>query len=187
MSSYNKQLEYLTLALEQARKCESLPSAFCVGAVLVDDTKNTVITTGYTLELPGNTHAEQNCLAKLLSAESAKTEPPAIHPDEAMGEVGETTYSLYTTVEPCSKRVSGNIPCTDLILTYNESQDRKKKGLGRIKTVFIGVKEPDTFIKKNVGREKLIDNGVEYIHVHGLEREILEVALKGHAQALPYQ
>ena len=166
MSDDRKHLEYMGLALEQARKCEATLTAFCVGAIIVKDSTNTVIVTGYSRELPGNTHAEQNCLTKLLPEMTAAG--------------ADTTYSLYTTMEPCSKRLSGNTPCTDSIITYNSSR-QKVGGLGRIGTVYVGVKEPGDFITSNVGQDKLLANGVGYIHISGLEEEILAVARKGHA------
>ena len=83
-------------------------------------------------------------------------------------------------MEPCSERLSGNIPCTDSILRYNESVERRARGLAKIGTVYVGVKEPETFIHRNVAQEKLLAGGVRYVHVSGLEAEILEVARKGH-------
>ena len=174
MSDDRKHLEYMTLALEYARKCEPTPTAFCVGAVLVEGSSHTVIATGYSRELPGNTHAEQNCITKLLSSESG---PITV----AAGEIA--MYSLYTTMEPCSERLSGNIPCTNSIIQYNESEERKLKGLGRIEALYVGVKEPSDFIKKNIGEEKLTASGLGYVHISGLEKEILEVARRGHHNA----
>jgi len=155
----------MSLALEQAQKCEATLTAFCVGAIIVQDSTNTVIATGYSRELPGNTHAEQNCLTKLLSETTAAG--------------ADTTYSLYTTMEPCSERLSGNIPCTDSIIKYNNSSEQKEGRLGRVETVYVGVKEPGDFITNNVGQDKLLANGVGYIHISGLENEILAVARKG--------
>ncbi|KAF8445389.1 cytidine deaminase-like protein [Terfezia claveryi] len=167
MSDDRKHLEYMSFALVQARKCEVTLTAFCVGAIIVEDSTNTVIATGYSRELPGNTHAEQNCLTKLLSETTAAR--------------ADTKYSLYTTMEPCSERLSGNIPCTDSIIRYNNSSERKERGLGRVEAVYVGVKEPGDFITNNVGQDKLLANGVGYIHISGLEEEILEVARKGHS------
>ncbi|KAF8425919.1 deaminase-like protein [Tirmania nivea] len=167
MSDDRKHLDYMSLALEQARKCEATLNAFCVGAIIVKDSTNTVIVTSYSRELPGNTHAEQNCLTKLLFETTAAE--------------ADTTYSLYTTMEPCSERLSGNIPCTDSIITYNNSSERKERRLGRVETVYVGVKEPGDFIITNAGQDKLLANGVGYIHISGLEEEILAVARKGHS------
>ena len=150
-------LAYMRYALTLAKKAPPKPTNFCVGAILVDEAVNEVLSTGYTLELPGNTHAEQCCLAK--AEKDGLREPGA----EAQKLV------LYTTMEPCNKRASGNTPCTETILKT-----------GGIKIVYLGVKEPEKFVGENVGRAKLEGAGIEYVHVPGLEAEILEVATAGH-------
>ena len=72
-------------------------------------------------------------------------------------------------MEPCCHRLSGNVPCVDRIIRA-----------GKIRTVVIGVAEPDTFVAENTGRKKLRDAGIEVLHVGGLETEILKVATAGH-------
>jgi tRNA pseudouridine synthase 8/2,5-diamino-6-(5-phospho-D-ribitylamino)-pyrimidin-4(3H)-one deaminase len=145
-------MPFMKMALEQAKKAPDTPTAFCVGAVLVKDGK--VLETGFTGELPGNTHAEQCALEKYFSKHSTDNVP-------------EGTV-IYTTMEPCVKRLSGNLPCVDRIIPTN------------IKSVFVGVVEPSDFVAENCGTEKLAKHGVEYIHVPGLEKECLETARKGH-------
>ncbi|KAK7204522.1 cytidine deaminase-like protein [Myxozyma melibiosi] len=154
--------KYMSLALEQADKCIGTPTAFCVGAVIVlprnsdgnSTSEDIVLSTGYSRELPGNTHAEQCALEKLTSSSSL---PP---PRSAV---------IYTTMEPCSERLSGNLPCADRIIDA-----------GIFKCVKVGVLEPDTFVKHNVGREKLLAAGIEYVHVPGFEQRCLEIAERGH-------
>ena len=140
-------------ALALAERAPPKPTNFCVGAVLVDETANAIVSTGYTMELPGNTHAEQCCLAKTENSGLPKT--------------GKLV--LYTTMEPCNKRASGNLPCTETILQN-----------GEIKVVYVGVKEPEKFVGENVGRAKLEAAGIEYVHVPGLEGKILQIATAGH-------
>ncbi|KAI1200235.1 cytidine deaminase-like protein [Nemania serpens] len=154
---------YMRLALSLATKSPPKPSNYRVGAVMVDATTNEVLATGYTLELPGNTHAEQCCIEKLAKKHSvtAGTQLAEALPD---------AVALYTTVEPCSHRLSGNTPCVDRILAIGN----------RIKTVYVGVREPDTFVSGNSSRRKLEDAGIEVLLVGGLERDILEVATAGH-------
>lgn len=142
--------KYMEMAMDEARKCGGTETAFSVGAVLVKDDQ--VLSTGYSRELPGNTHAEQCALEKYFSANNVQDVP-------------EGTV-IYTTMEPCSERLSGNLPCTDRILKTS------------IKAVFVGVVEPKTFIENNVGRKKLADAGIEYIHIPGYEKECLEIATK---------
>ena len=155
-------LAYMHYALSLARKALPKSTNFCVGAVLVDEAANEILSTGYTMELPGNTHAEQCCLAKMEKSETMKRGLP---------ETGAAAQKLvlYTTMEPCNKRASGNVPCTNTIVET-----------GGIKVVYVGVKEPEKFVGENVGRAKLEEAGIEYVHVPGLEAEILEVATAGH-------
>jgi tRNA pseudouridine synthase 8/2,5-diamino-6-(5-phospho-D-ribitylamino)-pyrimidin-4(3H)-one deaminase len=143
---------YLEQALEHAKNCPPTTTAFSVGALLVSPT-GTVLSTGYSRELPGNTHAEQCALEKLLPETPPK------------GSV------LYTTMEPCSKRLSGNKTCLARIL------EQENRG---ISLVVVGVKEPTTFVAVNVAEKELSESGVGYLHVPGLEKEILEVAKQGH-------
>ncbi|TGZ82052.1 hypothetical protein EX30DRAFT_339953 [Ascodesmis nigricans] len=145
-------LHHLRRALDEARKSPPTATAFCVGAVIISPVGK-IISTGYTGELPGNTHAEQCAFEKLA---------PELPP---LGSI------LYTTMEPCSFRLSGNKPCVDRILDLGE---------GRIKTVVVGVKEPGDFVEENTGEGKLRKNGIEYVYVPGLEKDILEVAKSGH-------
>ncbi|GAP87112.1 putative DRAP deaminase [Rosellinia necatrix] len=153
---------YMRLALSLATKSPPKPTNYRVGAVMVDTAANEVLATGYTLELPGNTHAEQCCIEKL----SAKYTVASSH----LGEALPDAVALYTTVEPCSQRLSGSTPCVDRILAVG----------GHIKTVYVGVQEPETFVSGNSSRRKLEDAGIEVRLVSGLERDILEVATAGH-------
>ncbi|UZP37726.1 hypothetical protein NXS19_005542 [Fusarium pseudograminearum] len=118
----------------------------------------------YTLELPGNTHAEETCLMKL--AEQYGTT------EEKLSEVFNTPHALYTTVEPCFKRLSGKLPCVERVL-------RQKSWITQ---VYVGVQEPETFVGENTGRKTLEDAGIEIHHVSGLEEEILKVATAGHVK-----
>jgi len=154
--------EYMLQALDLARKSPPKPTNYRVGALLVDARTNTILATGYTLECEGNTHAEQSCLIKL--SEEHKI------PEENLAEVLPAETVLYTTVEPCLKRLSGNLPCVERIL-------RLKKA---IKIVYVGVKEPEKFIGQNTGRKQLEDAGIKVVLVEGMEEEILEVATAGH-------
>lgn len=148
--------KYMQLAIEQAKKCVPIASAYCVGAVIVDTDTDTVISTGYTRECPGNTHAEQNALSKYYEH----------HAELPQGSV------IYTTMEPCSLRLSGNLPCADNIANTK----------GKIVACFVGVQEPAKFVKKNIGYQKLIENGIETFHIAGYEEEILDIATQGHTK-----
>ena len=152
---------YMQYALSLAKQALPKPTNFCVGAVLVQEGTNRILTTGYTMELPGNTHAEQCCIMKM---------------EENIPQEGKTSgrLVLYTTMEPCNKRASGNVPCADTILKTKDLSN------GGIKAVYVGVQEPEKFVGHNTGRKKLDEAGIEYHHVSGLEDEILAVATAGH-------
>ncbi|KAK4252419.1 cytidine deaminase-like protein [Corynascus novoguineensis] len=155
---------YMQLALEQAQKSPPKPTNYRVGAVLVDSAANEILATGYTLELPGNTHAEQTCFMKLAATHGV--------PEENLKSVLPAELALYTTVEPCSERLSGNLPCVERVLRL----------AGSIRTVYIGIIEPATFVAENTGKRSLEQAGISVVHVAGLEKEILEVATAGHVK-----
>lgn len=159
---------YMRLAISLAKKSPPRPSNFRVGAVLVDQAQGKILATGYTLELAGNTHAEQCCLQKIAAAHSVS--------EEAVGESLPSRTVIYTTMEPCGKRLSGNMPCVERIL------QTRKASTGGIKTVYVGVTEPEKFVGENTGRAKLEAASVEYVHIAGFEEEILEIATAGHEE-----
>ncbi|TVY80851.1 Bifunctional protein RIB2 [Lachnellula suecica] len=160
--SSNKHVDYMRQALDLARKSPPKPTNYRVGALLVDSKTDNILTSGYTLECEGNTHAEQSCFIKLAREHNVQEE-------ELAGILPEGTV-LYTTVEPCFKRLSGNLPCVQRILSLGKA----------IKTVYAGVKEPEKFVGENTGRKQLEDAGIEVVLVEGMEKEILKVATAGH-------
>jgi pyrimidine deaminase RibD-like protein len=141
----------MKLALIEAKKAIPTLTAFCVGCVIVDPTTSSVISTGYSRELSGNTHAEANAIDKLKGSK----------PINLVGS------DLYTTLEPCSIRTSGNIPCSRRII---------ENKFGR---VFIGVEEPTDFVLCE-GIKLLRDAGIEVWIVEGLNEECIQEARKGH-------
>jgi len=153
---------YMQLALDLAQKSPLKPTNYRVGAVLVDVESNAILATGYTLELPGNTHAEQCCFAKLAEKHQV--------PEEELKDVLPLSMALYTTVEPCSDRLSGNLPCVERVLRL----------AGSIQTVYVGIMEPDTFVTRNTAKQKLQYAGIAVVPVPGLEEQILGVATAGH-------
>ncbi|MDQ4033534.1 MAG: dCMP deaminase [Actinomycetota bacterium] len=89
---------HLQHAIELAQRCPVSPTAFSVGAVIID-AKGGVLATGYSRETDPHDHAEEAALAKLAS-------------DDAR--LGKAT--LYSSLEPCSARASRPRSCTELIL-----------------------------------------------------------------------
>ena len=161
-SKAHSHLEYMRQALALAQKSPPKPTNYRVGALLVDAKTNSILASGYTLECEGNTHAEQCCFMKLARAHGL--------PEDSLREILPVETVLYTTVEPCFKRLSGNIPCVERILSFGNA----------IKTVYVGVKEPEKFVGENTGRKQLEDAGIKVVLVEGMEKEILEVAMAGH-------
>lgn len=157
-------LAYMRYALDLARQSPPKPTNYRVGAVVVDKATNQILATGYTLELKGNTHAEQCCFLKLAEKHGV--------PEERLQDVLPRELALYTTVEPCSKRLSGNLPCAERVLRLK----------GSIRTVYVGVLEPSKFVV-NTGIQALEEAGIQVVHVKGLEEEILQVATAGHEKS----
>ncbi len=162
---------YMYLAVEQAKLSPPAPTKFCVGAVLVDADKNEILSTGYSEELPrgrpgdpGSTHAEQCCFIKVGGRHEL--------PDASIGAVLPSDTVLYTTMEPCNERLSGNRTCVDRILGLR----------GAITRVYVGILEPGTFIAKNEGIHRLRDAGitVQIVDDPELKRAILDVTFRGH-------
>jgi pyrimidine deaminase RibD-like protein len=169
-----KNLEYLTICLNEARKSPPKPTNFRVGACLVayhpklpNHSNTELLTTGYTLECEGNTHAEQSCFLKLAATYKCS--------ESDLGLLLPENTWLYTTMEPCNKRSVGNTPCVDRILNL-----RRPDGRIAIEKVFVGVLEPGTFVGVNEGQKRLEEAGIEVVKVDGLEEEILRVATEGH-------
>lgn len=162
---------FMEFAIEQARKSPPGKDKFCVGAVLVDEDKGQVLSTGYSLEYPrdykgdpGTTHAEQCCFIKIADQHDL--------PEQEIGQVLPPNTVLYTTMEPCNERLSGNMTCATRILRLN----------GAIKTVYVGIKEPGRFIANNDGQPRLEAGGVRVVYpaVLHLQEKITEVSLAGH-------
>jgi pyrimidine deaminase RibD-like protein len=165
-------IECLRQALSEARKSPPKPTNFRVGCVIVsyeDPSTPAVLSTGYTLELPGNTHAEQSALLKLAAINSLDEAglPEILTP--------ELNVTLYTTLEPCGKRLSGNLPCVQRIIATRQKSDK-----GGIRKVIFGAKEPGTFVQDSQSCRLLTEAGIEWEYIPDLENEILSVAMEGH-------
>lgn len=150
--------QYLRLALEEAAKCVATPTAFCVGAIIVSSSlPPRILATGFSRELPGNTHAEQCAIDKFL----------AEHPEDGAAQLEGA--SIYTTMEPCSVRLSGNVPCVERVVQ------------ARLGKVYMGVEEPKDFVECE-GTRKLKASGAEVwvVEDDGLREACLKEARRGH-------
>ncbi|KAF9989984.1 hypothetical protein BGZ75_004170 [Mortierella antarctica] len=218
-NEYAMHIHFMKLAIEQANLSVPVPSGYCVGAVLVQEThpdpdsdlpqvdRFRVVATGYSRELPGNTHAEECCLIKLAAAAEEEAEkeldaglvaddgddddavddeeggkkPTGMagirrlsvqnqnqhhqHPHAAISALRRRRSSvklrqewiMYSTMEPCSTRLSGNRACADLLIESG------------VRRVYVGVREPDHFVKTVVGVEKMVERGMEVVHIPGFE------------------
>jgi pyrimidine deaminase RibD-like protein len=114
-------------------------------------TDRRVLSTGYSRELEGNTHAEANAIGKALGLVDSLSSSKAAIPQQPQPQPGGYGYAgggygyagagqkqdgsentaadepqvididLYTTLEPCSTRASGLQSCTQTILDLNAS------------------------------------------------------------------
>ncbi|XWW95649.1 hypothetical protein V2A60_003615 [Cordyceps javanica] len=161
---------FMELALVEAQKSPPAGNKFCVGAVLVDEDTGQVLSTGYSLEYPrdykgdkGTTHAEQCCFIKISDENNL--------PEALIHQVLPPNTVLYTTMEPCNERLSGNTTCATRILRLN----------GAIKTVYVGIREPGTFIANNDGQKRLEDAGVNVVYpVEHWRDRITAISTAGH-------
>lgn len=129
-----------------------------------------LLSTGYSRELTGNTHAEANALTKARALTKSQlqalfpTAPAELSIDDILSH-----SDIYTTLEPCSVRTSGLAPCSNAIIA------------ARIPRCYIGVGEPDDFVKCE-GAQRLKEAGVEVVWLNDFEEECLRVARTGHEQ-----
>lgn len=157
--------QYMELALEQASYSIPSESAYCVGAVLIDSSQpinQQIISTGYSREIQGNTHAEECCLIKYaLKSNNQSIDYNTIIADTQyiINNIHSiqlpSTYIMYTTMEPCSTRLSGKVSCTELLVRV------------QLQAVCVACYEPSTFVEHCVGIELLKQNNV---HVHIMEQ-----------------
>ncbi|KAJ5899297.1 hypothetical protein N7495_004041 [Penicillium taxi] len=177
MANTSPHIPYLQKCIFLAEQSPPRPTNFRVGAILLSRQDNDptfaqdrVLSTGYTMELEGNTHAEQCCFANFAASKNVSEDQvgTALPVEEGRKLI------MYVTMEPCGKRLSGNAPCVQRITRTREG------GREGIHKVYFGVKEPTTFVGDSEGCQMLTAAGVEWEHMAGLERRILTVATAGH-------
>lgn len=166
MASAPYQLKFMQLALAEAKRCEPSPTAFCVGCVLAPQgatREDQILSTGFSRELPGNTHAEANALYKARSIPTNALQ--AKFGQENIDDILQTV-DVYCTMEPCSIRTSGLAPCAEALIG------------AKVKRCIIGTNEPSDFVVCE-GTKKLEDAGVEVLWIACMEEECLKVARRG--------
>lgn len=131
--------------------------------------QHVVLARGYSRELPGNTHAEANALAKArdLSPEQLSEMFPTSADNKPNIDDVLAHTDVYTTLEPCSVRTSGLAPCADALVA------------AKVSRCFIGVREPEDFVQCE-GAQRLKAAGCQVIWLKGLEGECLAAARRGH-------
>lgn len=154
----------MRLAVKEGQACEAVPTAYNVGAVLVahvgaldappssvgDAAWRLSYRTGHSREAPGNTHAEQVAIAKWATTCMVAPHSSADAPRR---------WTLYTTMEPCSKRLSGLQPCTDRFLAWLGAQ-----GVAAAQArVVVGVREPSKFVRACKGIHRLQSEGIDVV------------------------
>ncbi|CAO3677757.1 unnamed protein product [Umbelopsis ramanniana] len=144
MTSYThdpKDLELMKMAISQANLSEPVESAYCVGAVLVAATGEIL---DRLLARIAWQHACRQCALDKL-------------PDLGLIENG----ICYTTMEPCSTRLSKNKPCVERLIE------------AKVKKVVMGVKEPPNFVECS-GVDLLRQADIEVLVVPDIEEECLK-------------
>ena len=130
---------WLAEAIELSKRCTPTDAAFCVGAILVS-ASGQVIAQRYSRQIDPTDHAEQAALA-----------------DAAASGTDLSGATLYTSLEPCLRRLSRPTPCADLIL---------RSGLRRVVYAW---REPPIF-QPGGGAAWLEEQGVTMIELPDLAR-----------------
>jgi riboflavin-specific deaminase-like protein len=136
---------WLALAVDQSRLCPPSTTAYSVGAVIVAE-DGTELARGYSRETDPTVHAEESALAKLDPRD------PRLR-----------TATLYTTLEPCSRRASRPTPCAQLVLAAG------------IPRVVLAWREPALFVADCQGVELLEQAGVTVLECAELAEEARSV------------
>lgn len=124
-----EELRWLDRAIDESRKCPVCNSCYRVGAVIRTADGQTF--TGYTHETSPTHHAEQEAILKACAAGA---------------ELGGAT--IFSSMEPCSKRASEPESCTELILRHG------------FRRVVFACYEPDCFVRCE-GALRMRQAGVE--------------------------
>ena len=130
---------FLKIAIEEAKKSRDKDNYY-VGAVIVKN--GLIISEAYGDENNENGHAEELAIKNSKENVSGAT--------------------MYITMEPCSLRPSGKVPCSELIINSG------------IKKVVYGARDPQVSVKCN-GIERLLKAGIEVIHLEELEKACKEI------------
>lgn len=135
---------WLQEAIDLSRSCPRSPTAFSVGALIVSDAGE-IMSSGHSRETDPHDHAEEVAIGKLEAGD---------------GRLAAAT--IYTSLEPCSKRASRPRTCTELILAA---------GIGR---VVLAWREPLIFVDCE-GVELLRSADVQVLELPDLADAVREI------------
>lgn len=133
---------WIQYAIKLSQQCPVVTNAFAVGAVIVDK-QNNLISEGYSRETDPTIHAEEIALQRVLGNKRLLA--------------GAT---LYSSLEPCNKRLSRPKGCSQLIAESG------------IKRVVFAANEPPIFVPGK-GAEKLREKRITVLQKDGYLREVL--------------
>lgn len=134
---------WLQVAIDLSRRCPPSVSAYSVGALVVG-ADGSVIAEGYSRETNATVHAEEVALARV-----------------APGDPRLATATLYSSLEPCSRRRSRPLSCTQLIVRAG------------VRRVVFAMREPAVFVEGR-GAEELADAGVAVVELPDLTGQVQE-------------
>ncbi|GAB2574818.1 deaminase [Kribbella endophytica] len=137
-------LRWLREAIELSRSCPVSATAFSVGAVILG-ADGQVLSTGYSREGDPHDHAEEAALSKLPIDDRRLREA-----------------TIYSSLEPCSKRASRPRTCSELIIDAG------------IPRVVYAWREPVLFVDGE-GDEKLREAEVAVVHLPQLADLVIEI------------
>ena len=132
---------WLQQAIDLSLQCPPSSTAFSVGAIVVDITGE-VLATGYSRETDPHDHAEEIALSKISAADPRLAEA-----------------TIYSSLEPCSKRASRPQTCTELILAAG------------IRRVVFAWREPLVFVDCE-GSELLSAAGADVVELSDLADQV---------------
>lgn len=128
---------WMNLAVALAWRCPPSDTAYSVGAVIVA-ADGTELSRGFSREDDPHVHAEESAIGKLAA------DDPRLR--------GAT---IYSTLEPCSRRKSRPRTCTQLIIA------------ARLARVVIAWREPSLFVADAQGAELLEQAGLSVAELPG--------------------
>jgi riboflavin-specific deaminase-like protein len=142
-SQYRADIKLLMRAMDNSRQSNAAGDRYRVGAVLV--TREGAAFDGYTGETAPENHAEEEVIAKALTAGA-----------DLKG------ATIYSTIEPCTIRGSKPESCTALLIRH---------GIGR---VVFALREPDRFVRCE-GVRMLTDAGIEVSEVADFAPDVIRI------------